>query len=142
VAAALHGDTPYSGKTVTSGSATPYTTSVDVNSRGCGLPTECSATPGYLTDPELSQLPNDWLTDALAYTSALCKGIPGPLTSIRTRSIRSTTPPPQGETYKLADYLDNMADLPGTTRSHREPSGPQQPATPTPASSLRSAMPP
>ena len=31
VAASLHGDTPYSGKTVTSVPATPYTTSVDVN---------------------------------------------------------------------------------------------------------------
>ena len=31
MAASLHGDTPYSGKAVTSGSATPYTTSVDVN---------------------------------------------------------------------------------------------------------------
>jgi hypothetical protein len=31
VAASLQGDTPYSGKTVTSIPATPYTTSVDVN---------------------------------------------------------------------------------------------------------------
>ena len=31
MAASLHGDTPYSGKAVTSGSVTPYTTSVDVN---------------------------------------------------------------------------------------------------------------
>ena len=31
MAASLHGDTPYSGKAVTSGSATPYTTSADVN---------------------------------------------------------------------------------------------------------------
>ena len=31
MAACLHGDTPYFGKAVTSGSATPYTTSVDVN---------------------------------------------------------------------------------------------------------------
>ena len=31
MAASLHGDTPYSGKTVTSVPVTPYTTSVDVN---------------------------------------------------------------------------------------------------------------
>ena len=31
MAASLHGNTPYSGKRVTSGSVTPYTTSVDVN---------------------------------------------------------------------------------------------------------------
>ena len=31
MAASPHGDTPDSGKAVTSGSATPYTTSVDVN---------------------------------------------------------------------------------------------------------------
>ena len=31
MAASLHGDTPYSGKAVTSVPVTPYTTSVDVN---------------------------------------------------------------------------------------------------------------
>ena len=31
MAASHHGDTPYSGKTVTSVPVTPYTTSVDVN---------------------------------------------------------------------------------------------------------------
>jgi hypothetical protein len=31
VAASLHGDTPYPGKTVTSVPVNPYTTSVDVN---------------------------------------------------------------------------------------------------------------
>jgi hypothetical protein len=31
VAASHHGDTPYSGKTITSVPVTPYTTSVDVN---------------------------------------------------------------------------------------------------------------
>ena len=36
MAASLHGDTPYSGKAVTSGSATPYTTSVDVNAPSAG----------------------------------------------------------------------------------------------------------
>ena len=34
MAASLHGDTPYSGKAVTSVSVTPYTTSVDVNRDG------------------------------------------------------------------------------------------------------------
>ena len=34
MAASHHGDTPYSGKTVTSVPATPYTTSVDVNRTG------------------------------------------------------------------------------------------------------------
>ena len=33
MAASPHGDTPYSGKTVTSVPVTPYTTSVDVNVR-------------------------------------------------------------------------------------------------------------
>ena len=33
MAASLHGDTPYFGRRVTSGSVTPYTTSVDVNTR-------------------------------------------------------------------------------------------------------------
>ena len=65
-----------------------------------------AAAPGYLTDAELSQLVADWPEDALAYTSALCKGIPGPLTRIRSHTVRSTTDPPQGQTYKLADYLE------------------------------------
>ena len=34
MAASHHGDTPYSGRPVTSGSVTPYTTSVDVNHAG------------------------------------------------------------------------------------------------------------
>ncbi len=37
MAASLHGNTPYSGKTVTSVPVTPYTTSVDVNQRGGSL---------------------------------------------------------------------------------------------------------
>jgi hypothetical protein len=37
VAASHHGDTPYSGKTVTSVPVTPYTTSVDVNFGGADL---------------------------------------------------------------------------------------------------------
>ena len=36
MAASLHGDTPYSGKAVTSVPATPYTTSVDVNAQVLG----------------------------------------------------------------------------------------------------------
>jgi hypothetical protein len=43
VAACLHGDTPYSGKAVTSVPVTPYTTPVDVN-------------VGRLPDPDLCWL--------------------------------------------------------------------------------------
>jgi hypothetical protein len=37
VAASFHGDTPYSGKTVTSVPVTPYTTSVHVNRLAFGI---------------------------------------------------------------------------------------------------------
>ena len=37
MAASPHGDTPYSGEPVTSGSVTPYTTSVDGNWRATAI---------------------------------------------------------------------------------------------------------
>jgi hypothetical protein len=62
VAASHHGDTPYSGNSVTSVPVTPYTTSVDVNftvalrgarddahlRAGVSWP-ELALTPGYMT---------------------------------------------------------------------------------------------
>jgi hypothetical protein len=39
VDASIHGDTPYSGNSVTSVPVTPYTTSVDVNRKNCGRAT-------------------------------------------------------------------------------------------------------
>jgi uncharacterized protein YidB (DUF937 family) len=64
-----------------------------------------AAAPSYLTDTDWDGLGEDWLEQALAYTAAPCKGIRGPLTRIRPRSIRSADPA-HGPGYRLADYLE------------------------------------
>ena len=92
---------------------------------GVGLPRAFleAAAPGYLTDAEWDALGQDWLEQALAYTAKPCKGVRGPLTSIRPRPASSRAPRPgsrdSGEQlagglastadvplYRLADYLD------------------------------------
>ena len=56
----------------------------------------------YLTDQQWDSLSEDWFNRALAYTAAYCRGVRGPLTSIRPRP----NTPSGGETcYRLADYL-------------------------------------
>ena len=68
-----------------------------------------AAAPGYLTDADWDQLPNDWLGQALAYTAAPCRGVRGPLTPIRPRPSRTTGHPSDtGPVYLLADYLDQQ----------------------------------
>ncbi|WP_371594539.1 hypothetical protein [Streptomyces virginiae] len=85
------------------------------------------AAPGYLTDTEYHALALDgeWLSQALAYVTTPCNGIPGILTPVNTSSPRnqrksrrpaaSSTPADrpapgrqgrQGPHYLLADYLD------------------------------------
>jgi uncharacterized protein YidB (DUF937 family) len=64
-----------------------------------------AATSGYLTDTEWDFLGEDWLEQALAYTAALCKGVRGPLASIRPRINASAILAP-GPVYRLADYLE------------------------------------
>ncbi len=82
-----------------------------------------AAAPGYLTDTDWDGLGEDWLEEALAYTTVPCKGVRGPLTRIRPRPTRSRPSRP-GSTdrdeqladgrvsivgmplYRLADYLD------------------------------------
>ena len=63
-----------------------------------------AAVPGYLTDREWNSLEDDWLPKALTYTGQPCKGALGPLVLIRQRPDRSSAS--HGETYRLADYLD------------------------------------
>ena len=72
-----------------------------------------AAAPGYLTDSDWDQLADDWLKQALAYTAAPCKGVPGPLTRIRLPQPRpgprrgASGPSHDGTSlYRLADYLD------------------------------------
>ncbi|MEV6632188.1 tetratricopeptide repeat protein [Actinoplanes sp. NPDC051470] len=68
------------------------------------------AAPGYLTDHEWNQTGEDWLKQALAYTSAECYGISGPLTHFRPRPGDDTAgvKPP---CYRLADYLEQLGDI-------------------------------
>ncbi|WP_214105564.1 helix-turn-helix domain-containing protein [Acrocarpospora catenulata] len=82
-----------------------------------------AAAPAYLTQSQWSVLSDDWLEQALAYTAALCKGVPGPVTRLRPRQTErlpagtvmpvcaATTrdegmPNMAGPFYQLADYLD------------------------------------
>jgi hypothetical protein len=102
---------------------------------GAGLPQAFleAAAPGYLTDADWNALAQDedWLQQALSYTAAPCKGIPGPLTCIRPRPPRTRPPQPAswdggeqpvaglagptgGPVYRLADYLDQHG------RQHRK----------------------
>ena len=101
---------------------------MDARRLGMGPALPCAfleeAAPGYLTDSEWDALGEDWLEQALAYTTVPCKGVRGPLTRIRPRPPRSrVTGPasswdedvqladgqdslPAGPPYRLADYLD------------------------------------
>lgn len=62
------------------------------------------AAPGYLTDSAWDQLGEDWLEQALAYTSAPSYGTRGPLTRVRPRPGRELSQP----AYQLADYLEQV----------------------------------
>ncbi|GGU93085.1 hypothetical protein GCM10010260_29890 [Streptomyces filipinensis] len=70
-----------------------------------------AAAQAYLLDIEWEQLDDDWVEQALAYTSSPCKGVRGPVTRIRPRS--GSRPPLAdrshgGPVYRLADYLDEF----------------------------------
>jgi hypothetical protein len=78
-----------------------------------------AAAPGYLTGTEWDALGEDWLEQALAYAAAPCKGVPGPLTRIRSRPGTTRSVAPSGGTashvsgedeplYRLADYLEQL----------------------------------
>ncbi|WP_460347266.1 hypothetical protein [Actinoallomurus acanthiterrae] len=67
------------------------------------------AVPAYLTDAQWDRLGADWLEQALAHTCQPCKGAQGPVTRIRPRTGRRTTPAGTSDdapVYRLADYLD------------------------------------
>ncbi len=100
---------------------------------GAGLPRAFleAAVPGYLTEAEWDALGEDWLEQALADAAVPCKGVPGPLTCIRPRPLRSRPARPAfrdggeqplagptgstgGPVYRLADYLDQHG------RQHRK----------------------
>jgi hypothetical protein len=78
-----------------------------------------AAAPAYLTDTQWDQLGEDWLEQALAYTSRPCKGARGPVTRIRADRTRLRTADPspvaQGEggpVYRLVDFLEQHGPPP------------------------------
>ncbi|MGI5414006.1 hypothetical protein ACQEV9_45360 [Streptomyces chartreusis] len=91
---------------------------------GLHLPLDwlADAAPGYLDDDEYHTLDANWLTQALAYVTTPCNGIPGILTLVTTSGPRNQrtrrrpaehgTPASQparsekGPLYLLADYLE------------------------------------
>lgn len=65
------------------------------------------ATPGYVSDHDWDQAGDDWLQQALAYTSAPSHGTPGPVVRIRPRPD-ARQPAPAEPNYRLADYLEQI----------------------------------
>lgn len=67
-----------------------------------------AAAPAYMTETEWSGLPADWLEQGIAYTTAPCNGIPGPLTRLHPRPGASADRAPA---YRLADYLEQLGRI-------------------------------
>ncbi|MFG2019971.1 hypothetical protein [Actinomadura geliboluensis] len=88
------------------------------------LPLLEQAATAYLTDTQYEQLDENWLEQALAYTSRPCKGARGPVTRIiqrrndRERTRSPAAAPGGGPVYRLADYLDQHGRA---TRNHHIP---------------------
>ncbi|MEU7617236.1 hypothetical protein AB0B27_14245 [Micromonospora rifamycinica] len=66
------------------------------------------AAPGYLDDHDWDNLGEDWLEQALAYTTTPCTGARGPLTRIRPRAHPVPAVPECQVRYRLADYLEQL----------------------------------
>jgi len=88
------------------------TAAIDVRRLGHGpaLPQAVltAAAPGYLTDWQWDQLPENWIEAALAYCAVSCRGARGPLTLVRPRPGRVVDPQP---VYRLADYLEHSGRI-------------------------------
>lgn len=87
-----------------------------------------AAAPGYLSDEQWDLLTDDWNDQGLAYTTAPCNGVRGPLARIRLRPPAGSTAVSgtrdgrdgwPGRLYRLADYLEQLG--------RRERSGQQPP---------------
>jgi TPR repeat protein len=64
--------------------------------------------PGYLADVDWNNAGDNWLDEALAYTSAPCHGTPGPLTPIKPRPAQRD----DTDRYcQLADYLEQVGRI-------------------------------
>jgi tetratricopeptide (TPR) repeat protein len=71
-----------------------------------------AAVPGYLSDQQWDALDEDWLEQALAYTTARCRGVRGPLTRIRPRPGHTIAGGPH---YRVSDYLEQLGHVSGRT---------------------------
>ncbi|WP_348652400.1 hypothetical protein [Streptomyces sp. ATE26] len=71
------------------------------------------AAEGYLTDTQWDLMNDDWLEQALAYTTQPLRGARGPLTRIRPRRSQTTT---AHTSYRLADYLEQHGRRTRATR--------------------------
>ncbi|MFF9409886.1 hypothetical protein ACF1B0_30835 [Streptomyces anandii] len=65
-----------------------------------------AAAPGYLTDAQWSVLGEDWLEQALAYSTVPCQGARALLRRVRSRPGEPGLEQPY---YRLADYLEQHA---------------------------------
>ncbi|MDN3028608.1 tetratricopeptide repeat protein [Streptomyces sp. S.PB5] len=65
-----------------------------------------AAAQGYLTDRQWNQLPDDWAEKALRYALRRVRGVPGPLTLVRSRR---GAPALEQPSYDLADHLEQYA---------------------------------
>ncbi|MFI5999419.1 hypothetical protein ACIA98_03230 [Streptomyces sp. NPDC051366] len=68
-----------------------------------------AAVPGYVTDQQWTRIARDpdWLAEALRPLEEDCRGVLGPLTRHHPRPAH---PQPPGVGYRLADYLEQVAD--------------------------------
>jgi hypothetical protein len=71
-----------------------------------------AAAPGYLTDTEWDAQDDDWLEQALRYTTKDAKGVRGPLTRIRPRPARSGATG-SGSRGSAEQPTDGQASTPG-----------------------------
>jgi hypothetical protein len=87
------------------GAAALMNAAIDARRLGMGIALPLAflqaAASDYLNNTDWDGLDDDWLEQALAYTSAPCNGIRGALSRIRSR----TTPAPS-PVCRLADYLE------------------------------------
>ena len=92
---------------------------------GVGLPQAflAAAAPGYLTGAQWDALGEDWLEQALAYTSVPSKGASGPLTRIRARPAAPAARHRGGRCTGSRTTWTSMAGRTAPARSPRRSSG-------------------
>jgi hypothetical protein len=122
---------------------------MDARRLGCGpdlpLPLLAAAAPGYLTDTDWNQTPEDWLRAALDYTTEPCNAPPASSQPPKpTAHATSARAPPHTSPHQAGHQRRDRSTASPTTsintaannapnRSHPSTFGPPWPPTPTPA---------